>query len=115
MELFSEIALCQYYAMTGWTLVTAVFFKEVYSITNTEQPGEASVAVDKVAYLNSIEFFQRLRQKTMPATETDEKTENKSETVETVQVFSKANQSNLKSSSPLRASDLMGMSLNPEM
>ena len=51
----------------------------------------------------------------MPATETDEKTENKSETVETVQVFSKANQSNLKSSSPLRASDLMGMSLNPEM
>lgn len=63
------------------------------------------MAVDKVAYASF----------TIPAKETNEKTENKSETVETVQVFSKANERNLKSLSPLRARDLIGMSLNPEM
>ena len=66
------------------------------------------MAADKVAY-TSFEIR---------ATKVDEKTKKESETAETIQVFSKANQLNQqkhKSLLPLKIRHLNGMSLNREM
>ena len=109
MELFSEMALCQYYAMTVWTIVTAFFFKEVYSITNRQaSAGEASAPADKISYT----CF------TIPAKQIGAKSERASrDTFASIQVFSKFKRLKLISQrvAPLTPADLKGISLNSEM